>query len=300
LKGGKETTNSLNILYKLACDSIDEGSDGKVKGNELVVLLGGRSEVNALLEMDDCIDLVIPRGSNSLVSFIQNNTKIPVMGHSEGVCHVYVDKDADIKKAVPLIVDSKTDYPAACNAMETLLIHKDVADKSQEIFDGLKKAKVKLHGGPKASKKFNLDKVDDLHHEYSDLEATVEIVDSFDEAISHIHQYGSSHTELIITENQDTAKQFVTQVDSACVFVNASTRFSDGYRFGLGAEVGISTGRLHARGPVGVDGITTTKWVLISKNKDGDTAKQYADEKKKFLHKQIDIDQKASFTRVQE
>lgn len=190
--------------------------------------------------------------------------------------------------------------------METLLIHKDIADTKhgdktviELIFAALKAANVKYHGGPKVAKKYNIDAVEDLHHEYSDLECTVELVDSFDDAINHIHKYGSSHTELIVTEDKDTATQFMKQIDSACVFVNTSTRFADGFRFGLGAEVGISTGRLHARGPVGVDGITTTKWTIVSTNKDGDTAKQYTEGEKKFLHKSLPIDQKASFTRTE-
>lgn len=306
LKGGKETTNSLNILYDIAVKCINEGSNNEINGNELVVLLSGRSEVDALLSCDDSIDLVIPRGSNSLVTYIQNHTKIPVMGHAEGICHVYVDKDADVQKAINLVVDSKTDYPAACNAMETLLIHKEIADKQfnnttvgQSLIDALKQHNVTVYGDKQAASKYKLEVANDLHHEYSDLACTVVIVDNIDSAIDHIHTYGSSHTELIVTENKQTSQQFIRQVDSACVFVNTSTRFADGFRFGLGAEVGISTGRLHARGPVGVDGITTTKWICVSTSQDGDTAKQYADGDKKWVHKSLPIEQDKSFTKIQ-
>lgn len=295
----------------------------------LIKLFTTREEISTLLAFDDVIDLVIPRGSSQLVKYIQSNTKIPVMGHSEGICHVYVDQDADIIKAIQIILDSKNDYPAACNAMETLLIaeplrnkyvyfsnkqhkntenpqHQDqiVLDQTKftQIINAFNKCKsptenegsnmlsadtklsaadvlifalqqtgVEVFAGPNAAIYYNsnnskipLQPTTDLHHEYSDLQCCVELVSEVDSAIAHINKYSSGHTDSIITENKANAQLFTQLVDSACVFVNASTRFADGYRFGLGAEVGISTGRLHARGPVGVEGLTTTKWVLQS------------------------------------
>lgn len=221
---------------------------------------------------DHCIDLIIPRGSNQLVQSIQANTKIPVLGHADGVCHIYLDEHADEVKALNLIVDSKIDYPSACNAVETLLIHQNCVTSGlvDKIFRSLRKVGVTIYGGPQAVAAGLVEqKVLDMHTEYSDLKISVEIVDNVDSAIQHIHRFGSGHTECIITEDSVRAEFFLKSVDSACVFHNASTRFADGYRFGLGAEVGISTGRIHARGPVGVEGLMTTKWILRSSSESG-------------------------------
>ncbi|KVH12458.1 Aldehyde dehydrogenase, C-terminal [Cynara cardunculus var. scolymus] len=226
LKGGKEAKRSNAILHKVITSALPENV-----GTKLIGLLTSREEIPDLLKLDDVIDLVIPRGSNKLVSQIKSSTKIPVLGHSDGICHVYVDKAANLEMAKKIVLDAKTDYPAACNAMETLLVHKDLTSGGlQEL-------------------------VKELEQEVKDV----------DEAIDHIHSYGSSHTECIVTDDHDVAEHFLSRVDSAAVFHNASTRFCDGARFGLGAEVGISTSKIHARGPVGVEGLLTTRWVLRGK-----------------------------------
>lgn len=279
LKGGKEAARSNAILHK----TITEALPPTINPN-LIGLVTSREGVADLLKLNDVIDLVIPRGSNALVSHIQNNTKIPVMGHADGVCHIFVDADSDFEKVKNIVVDSKVDYPAACNAMETVLVHEALSEdgRLQELMTALTDAGVKLNGGADCAEKLLLPVAPAPKIEYGDLECTVQIVKGIDEAIDHIHTYGSSHTECIITEDQQQAALFLQRVDSACVFHNASTRFADGFRFGLGAEVGISTGRLHARGPVGVDGLLTTRWLMRGNgqivNKDKDI---------KYLHTQL-------------
>ncbi len=200
------------------------------------------------------------------VRSIQQNTRIPVLGHSEGVCHVYVDKAADMEKALKIVIDAKTDYPAACNAAETLLLHEDLAanGSARAILDALKQNGVTLYGGPIACNLFSLPAAESLKKEYGDLGMTVEIVSGVEQAIDFVNENGSGHTDAIVTEDVQAAQLFTRHVDSACAFHNASTRFADGYRFGLGAEVGISTGKIHARGPVGIEGLLSTKWVLVS------------------------------------
>ena len=230
--------------------------------------------------MDNYIDLVIPRGGNDLVSFIKANTRIPVMGHADGICHAYIDNDIDIDKAIRIVIDSKMDYPSACNALETLLIHESLLKigHADRLLRECRAAGIKLLGGKKSVECGLIESsniVDDLHIEYGDNTMAVEIVNNIDDAINHIHKYGSGHTECIITEDINNAEYFLKSVDSACVFHNASTRFSDGYRFGLGAEVGISTGRIHARGPVGVEGLLTSKWLLRSTTDLGHTASMF-------------------------
>lgn len=258
LKGGKEAWRSNAILHKVITSAIPESV-----GPRLIGLVTSREEIPELLKLDDVIDLVIPRGSNKLVTQIKASTKIPVLGHADGICHVYVDKSADRDMAKKIVLDAKTDYPAACNAMETLLVHKDLVQNGyvNELIAELQIKGVKIFGGPRASSSLNIPAAHSLHHEYSSLACTVEIVDDVNSAIDHIHQHGSSHTDCIVTDDNEVAEIFLRQVDSAAVFHNASTRFSDGFRFGLGAEVGISTSRIHARGPVGVEGLLTTRWV---------------------------------------
>ncbi|OIW21934.1 hypothetical protein TanjilG_15258 [Lupinus angustifolius] len=236
-----------------------------------------------IFQLDDVIDLVIPRGSNKLVSQIKSSTKIPVLGHADGICHVYVDKFANTEMARRIVLDAKIDYPAGCNAMETLLVHKDLVDKGwlNDIIVNLRTEGVTLYGGPKASSLLNIPQAHSLHHEYSLLACIVEIVDDLHAAIDHINLYGRhvtlyfGHTDSVVTQDQEVADVFLCQIDSAAVFHNASTRFSDGARFRLGAEVGIRTSRIHARGPVGVDGLLTTRWILKGSGQvvDGDKAK---------------------------
>ncbi|CAN0837640.1 Delta-1-pyrroline-5-carboxylate synthase [Linum grandiflorum] len=259
LKGGKEARRSNAILHKVITDAIPEQVGGRLIG-----LVTSRDEIPDLLKLDDVIDLVIPRGSNKLVSTIKASTKIPVLGHADGICHVYVDKSANITTAKRIVLDAKVDYPAACNAMETLLVHKDLVPTRglAELITGLGSEGVILYGGPRASKQLSIPETASLHHEYSSLACTVEIVDDVHAAIEHIHRHGSAHTDCIVAEDTEVAETFLQQVDSAAVFHNASTRFCDGARFGLGAEVGISTSRIHARGPVGVEGLLTTRWIL--------------------------------------
>ncbi|BAT81183.1 Delta-1-pyrroline-5-carboxylate synthase [Vigna angularis] len=274
LKGGKEAKRSNAILHKVIIEAIPDNVGGKLIG-----LVTSREEIPELLKLDDVIDLVIPRGSNKLVSQIKSSTKIPVLGHADGICHVYVDKSANVEMAKRIVLDAKIDYPAACNAMETLLIHKDLIEKGwlNEIILDLRTEGVILYGGPVASSLLNIPQAHSFHHEYSSLACTVEIVDDVYAAIDHINLYGSAHTDSIVAEDNEVANVFLRQVDSAAVFHNASTRFSDGARFGLGAEVGISTSRIHARGPVGVEGLLTTRWILKGRGQvvDGDRSVVY-------------------------
>lgn len=232
-------------------------------GRDVIGLVTSRDEIARLLVLSDCIDLVIPRGSNALVSHIQANTKIPVLGHADGVCHVYLDAAADPAMAAALVVDSKADYPAACNAVEKVLVHEALRGPALDgVLGALRAAGVALHAGPRAARELGLPPAPAARHEYGSLDVTIELVSGLDEAVDHIHAHGSGHTECIVTADAAAADDFLRRVDSACVFHNASTRFADGYRFGLGAEVGISTARVHARGPVGVEGLLTTRFLL--------------------------------------
>lgn len=278
LKGGKEAEKSNRLLHEIIADTIENVTKGVVSRN-VIGLITSRASIPSLLKMDSYIDLVIPRGSGDLVKHIKENTRIPVMGHAEGVCHVYIDNKADLNKAEKILIDSKTDYPSACNAAETLLLHEDtlVNGMADKLVRALRVAGVSLYGSEKAMSKGLTEKIaPSMSNEYGDLSITIEIVSSVQEAIDHIHKYGSSHTECIVTEDEKTAEMFLKSVDSACVFHNASTRFADGFRFGLGAEVGISTGRIHARGPVGVEGLLTTKWELRSSSSSGHTVSLFS------------------------
>ncbi|XP_057971031.1 delta-1-pyrroline-5-carboxylate synthase-like [Malania oleifera] len=259
LKGGKEAKRSNAALHKIITEAIPD-----TVGEKLIGLVTSRDEIPDLLKLEDVIDLVIPRGSNKLVSQIKDSTKIPVLGHADGVCHVYVDKSANIDMAKQIVLDAKIDYPAACNAMETLLVHKDLSKNGglNELIVELEREGVTLFGGPRASVLLNMAEARSFNNEYNSTACTIEIVDDVHAAIDHINHHGSGHTDCIVTDEHDVAEVFLHQVDSAAVFHNASTRFCDGARFGLGAEVGISTGRIHARGPVGVEGLLTTRWIL--------------------------------------
>merc|ERR1712223_2155366 len=281
LKGGKEAQRTNEILMSIVKDAL-----GNFGCADAVSMVSTREAIGDLLKMDQYIDLIIPRGSGELVKSIKEQSKlIPVLGHAEGICHVYLDKSADLEKALRIVVDSKTDYPSACNAMETLLVHEELLTNG--IFDKvchrLKQSGVAIYAGPSLSSKltFGPPEAAKLKHEYGDLGCTIEVVKSIYEAIDHIHRYGSSHTDVVVSEDPDTVNTFLDSVDSACVFANCSSRMADGYRLGLGAEVGISTSRIHARGPVGVEGLLTTKWVLSG---NGDTAQDYATGRKSFTH----------------
>ncbi|CAF0955381.1 unnamed protein product [Adineta steineri] len=287
LKGGSEAKYSNEILTKLMQDAIEP-----YVPRETIALINTREQVSDLLQLGKYIDLVIPRGSNELVRSIQKQSlQIPVLGHAEGICHVYIDKDADLDMALRIIRDSKCDYPSACNAMETLLIHKDLVRTSffELLIDLLRLEKVvKVYSGPRLAIMipFPPPSATSLNVEYGDLQCSIEVVDDVKDAIDHINKFSSNHTDSIVTENQKIAEDFLNNVDSACVFHNVSTRFSDGYRFGLGAEVGISTGRIHARGPVGIEGLLTTKWIVEGH---GDVVADYTEGKKKFVHESLKL-----------
>jgi len=264
LKAGREVERTAEVLVEVIRESTVRCGIPEAA----VSLVTGREAVRELLDMPDLIDMVIPRGSKQLVEFIQNNTRIPVLGHAEGICHVYADAAADTQMALDIIDDAKTDYPAACNAAETVLVHSQIAEAFLPRLAELMHSKhVTLRGCENTREVLGDSSIeavaeDDWHHEYSDLVLAVRVVGSIDEAIDHIHRFGSSHTETIVTQDPAAAEEFLARVDAAGVFHNASTRFADGYRYGFGAEVGISTSKLHARGPVGIEGLTTYKYVL--------------------------------------
>ncbi|RLN80676.1 hypothetical protein BBJ28_00015750, partial [Nothophytophthora sp. Chile5] len=299
LKGGKEALHSNAVLHRIIVNAVEEVTNGKVK-KDVIGLVTSREEISDLLRLDEVIDLCIPRGSGSMVSFIKKNTRIPVLGHAEGVCHMYIHSQADVKKAIELAIDAKTDYPAACNALETLLIDEALVSNGQDkdILVSLEEADINLHIAPNAEKlgvaTAKSRPTDSLSTEYGTKDLTIEVVSGVSAAVSHINEHSSGHTECIVTEDAAAAEQFQQTIDSACVFHNASTRFADGYRFGLGAEVGISTGRIHARGPVGVEGLLTTKWKLVSEN--GHTVSQFSSSKTdhplKYTHKKLALIQK--------
>ncbi|NEP85561.1 MAG: glutamate-5-semialdehyde dehydrogenase [Okeania sp. SIO2C2] len=285
LKGGKEATNSCQELVT----AIRQGLATTSVNPDAVQLLTTREETLELLKLDKYVNLIIPRGSNSFVKFVQENTQIPVLGHAEGICHVYVDKSADIQKAVAVTVDAKTQYPAACNAVETLLVHTDIADKFlTEVFPMMEKHQVELRGDAATRKILPSVKVAtevDWATEYSDLVLSIKVVDNLESAIAHINTYGSGHTDAIVTEDRQTAELFLAQIDAAGVFHNCSTRFSDGFRYGFGAEVGISTQKIPPRGPVGLEGLVTYKYQVVG---DGHVAATYSgDRPKVFTHRDL-------------
>lgn len=260
LKAGREVERTAAALVeelRRALQSVGIAEDA-------VSLVTGREQVAALLDAHSLIDLVIPRGGRALVEYVQAHTRIPVLGHAEGVCHIYVDRAADPELTLRVIADAKLDYPAVCNAVETVLVHRDLQETLLPVLLGDLLARgVRVHGD-ETVRRLNeaVRPVDDWHTEFGEPELQMGVVGSMEQAVEHIHRYGSSHTESILTEDVDAAERFLREVDAAGVFHNASTRFADGFRYGFGAEVGISTSKLHARGPVGLDGLTTYKYLL--------------------------------------
>ena len=283
LKGGKETINTNSVIYKIIVDALDK-TDGFPKN--VINLLFSHDDVAQMLSEDKSIDLIIPRGSNKLVKYIQENTKIPVLGHASGICHIYVDDSADFAKALKIIEDSKCQYPAACNSVETVLVNSNIAKSFLPLFV-LKMSEIGvIVNGDDETRKIvdNIGEVEEWAHEYGEKELSVKIVGSVGEAVNHINEYGSGHTDCIVSENTNSVNYFMARVDSAGVYHNASTRFADGYRYGFGAEVGISTNKTHARGPVGLDGLTIYKYQLEG---NGDIVADFCSGNRKFTHKDI-------------
>lgn len=267
LRGGSEAFNSnvavVNALHKgIEKCNVDKSIITFVPTTD-------REAMIELLKLDEYIDLVIPRGGEGLIRFVAENSRIPVIKHYKGVCHLYVDKDADLNIAVNILIDGKTSRPGVCNALETLLVHKNISTKFLPIaFEAMKKRNVEIRGCEKTKSilpEVTSAKEEDYGYEFLDLIIAAKVVDNYGEAVAHIERYGSDHTEVIITENEDTAQKFVKDINSSSVMVNASSRFADGGEMGLGAEIGISTTRLHAYGPMGLEALTTKKFVVTGK-----------------------------------
>jgi len=286
LKGGSEAENTNKILAQIIAQTSE--NVGLPRG--WLHLLQTRQDVTEMLALDNYIDLIIPRGSNEFVRYIMDNTNISVLGHTEGICHVYVDCEADLDMAVKITVDSKCQYVAVCNAAETLLVDSKIAPAFlPKVKTALEQKNVELRGCPKTAKIIKVKPAteEDWSTEYLDYILSIKVVDGLDEAIEHINRYGSSHTDVIVTNSRKNAEKFMDLVDSANVFWNCSTRFSDGFRYGLGAEVGISTNKIHARGPVGLEGLVIYKWKLLGT---GQIVADYTGSKaKKFTHRKIVI-----------
>ena len=287
LKGGAEAANSNETIVAIWRETLYNFPDIP---QESIHLLQSRSDVMELLHRQGEIDLLIPRGSKEFVAFMEQNSRIPVLGHGEGICHVFVDRAADLEKAVSVTLDSKVQYPAACNSVETLLVHQDIAVTFlPRVVAELKETNVEVRGCPRVLALLPEERLvpaieQDWSAEYCDLILSVKIVDTLEEGLEHIHKYGSKHTECIVTEDQGAAERFMQEVDAAGVFHNASTRFADGYRYGLGAEVGISNGKLHARGPMGIEGLTTYKYKLRG---NGHIVAEYSSGVRHFKHKTL-------------
>ena len=285
LKGGKEAVRSCDAIVK----AIHQGLAGTEVNPAVVQLLTTREETLALLKLDRYVDLIIPRGSNSFVKFVQENTSIPVLGHADGICHLYVDKAADLTKAVEIALDAKTHYPAACNAIETLLVHQAIADEFLPLVaQALQERGVELRGDQRTCEILDIAAASEVDWatEYSDLILAIKIVNSLEFAVAHINTYGSRHTDAIATEDSFAASTFLAQVDAAGVYHNCSTRFADGFRYGFGAEVGISTQKMPPRGPVGLEGLVTYKYQLVG---DGHIAATYTGTNAKpFTHEDLD------------
>jgi len=285
LKGGSEAANTNRILTEIIAEASEEA--GLPSG--WIQLLQTRQDVAEMLALEEQIDLIIPRGSNEFVRYIMSNTNIPVLGHADGICHVYVDGDADVDMAVNVTVDSKCQYVAVCNAAETLLVDARIAETFlPKVKTALEQKDVELRGCERTASIIDVKPAtdDDWSTEYLDYILSIKVVDDLEAAIDHINRYGSGHTDTIVTADKGNAKRFMALVDSGNVFWNCSTRFSDGYRYNLGAEVGISTNKIHARGPVGLDGLLIYKWRLSGT---GQIVADYSGPNaKKFTHKKIE------------
>lgn len=284
LKGGTEALRTCTKLVEI----IHNALDATAVALEVVHLLTTRAEIRTLLEMDQDVNLIIPRGSNAFVRYIQDNTRIPVLGHADGICHLYVDSQADLNKAIPVVVDAKTQYPAACNAIETLLIHEAIAPLGlPKIASALQAEGVQLRGDLKTQDIISVEPAiaADWQTEYGDLILAIKVVANVEEAIAHINTYGSKHTDAIMTEDATTARLFLDMVDAAGIFHNCSTRFADGFRYGFGAEVGISTQQMPPRGPVGLEGLVTYKYEVVG---EGHIAATYSGaDAKPFTHRAL-------------
>lgn len=280
LKGGSEAAHTNRALFEI----IERAGLDAGLPDHFALLVETREDTREMLKWEHCIDLIIPRGSNEFVRFIQDHSRIPVMGHADGVCHIYVDETADLQKALPIIWDSKTQYVAACNTVETLLVHQKLAPILLPLLKEKMEGVVQLRGCPQTREIISVMESTPEDHatEYLDYILSIKVVGSLEEAIHHINQFGSHHTDCIITEDSHRKDQFFSLVDSAGVYQNCSTRFADGFRYGFGAEVGISTGKLHARGPVGLDGLVTYKYQLTGQ---GHVVADYAEGKKAFHFK---------------
>ena len=272
LKGGKESINTNKKILEVINSALSEVEEFP---QNVVQQIFTHEEVAEMLKCDKYVNLIIPRGSNKLVRFIKDNTRIPVLGHADGICHIFVDKSADLEMAIKVVTDAKTQYPSACNAVETLLIHEDFEGKDN-LLASLQLSDIQLVSEPES-----------WAHEYGDKILAFKTVKSVDEAIEHINTYGSGHTDSIITKSVENAEKFMNKVDSAGVYFNASTRFADGFRYGFGAEVGISTNKTHARGPVGLEGLTIYKYKLIG---NGNIVGDYVSGERQFHHRDLKKD----------
>jgi len=287
LKGGAEAAHTNHALVTIWRDAVSHFPDIPPTA---INLLRTRDDVAQMLTLDQEIDLIIPRGSQRFVRYIAEHSRVPVLGHGQGICHVYVDRAADLRKALAVALDSKVQYAAACNAMETLLVHEQIAERFlPEMIACFRTEGVEVRGCPRTvalaqARDITGVSEEDWATEYSDLIISIKIVSSTEEALAHIDRYGSGHTEAIVTEDGDTASHFMTRVDAAGVYQNASTRFADGFRYGLAAELGISTGKLHARGPVGLEGLTTYKYKLFG---DGHVVAPYSNGEQSFRHRNL-------------
>lgn len=280
LKGGSEARETNKILAEI----IEEAVKGHSIPDGWIHLVETRDEVKTMLELESHIDLIIPRGSNEFVRYIMDHSHIPVMGHADGICHVFVDQTADVEMAVSIAVDSKTQYVAVCNAAESLLVHEKISKEFlPKLKEAMDKKNVTLRGCDRTRNIINAEIATDADWktEYLDYILSIKIVDSLDEAIEHINTYGSHHTDAIVSGDESSAQRFMNRVDSGGVYWNCSTRFADGFKYGLGAEVGVSTSKIHARGPVGLEGLVTYKYKLIG---NGNIAADYAEKRKTFTH----------------